>query len=272
MSDGNFIVNHTWHPFEYLGLTHPFFSINSDTVTYTWVVMGIIFVLSVVGRLLFEFAPQSVGGYLTKRYVNSFISMVRGSFNTFHYNYFAFIAVLFTFLLISNCIIVIPFTEEPTKDLNTTIALSLLAFFYIQINAARSHGLIAYLNDFFKTPLQVFGRGKPYSLWFFIESALRIIANICIGLLLFPIELLGKVSSVISLSFRLFGNIFAGAVIASLWANFKAHSLLWQLFGLLSGINLVILLFFGIFEGVIQAFVFTILSLTYLSRAVQHQQ
>lgn len=94
--------------------------------------------------------------------------------------------------------------------------------------------------------------------------------NLIIGLATLPLEVLSKIATVISLSFRLFGNIFAGSMIFGLLNQAVSGSLLLQMLATFSGAILIVMVFFGIFESAIQAYVFTILSLTYLSMAVQH--
>jgi len=84
-----------------------------------------------------------------------------------------------------------------------------------------------------------------------------------------PLNIVGKIASILSISFRLFGNIFGGVTIAALYYNTIEGSWLGESFGLLSGINFLITLFFGLFEGFLQAFVFTMLTVTYLSIALQ---
>jgi len=88
---------------------------------------------------------------------------------------------------------------------------------------------------------------------------------------MFPLHIMGKFSSLISISFRLFGNILGGMVISHIWFDFAANSVLLNIINF-SGIGLTINLFFGIFEGIIQAFVFAMLSLTYLSLALAHEE
>lgn len=85
-----------------------------------------------------------------------------------------------------------------------------------------------------------------------------------------PLNLIGKFATIISMSFRLFGNIFGGATIASIYFRLIYGSPAWEAIGSFSGINLIIMLFFGLFEGLIQAFVFAMLSLTYLATAIAH--
>jgi F-type H+-transporting ATPase subunit a len=259
---------HQWQPLSIFGFTHPFFSVDADTMIYTWVALGIILIFALIGRLCLRY-PHRLAGHIVKKYIRSFMIMIEESFHHFEYRYFAFITVLFTFLVVCNCIIVIPTMEEPTGNLNTTISLSIISFLYTQKESIRVHGLLAYLNEYFKTPLQVFGRNKPVTLLFILDTLVRVILNIIIGALLLPIELLGKLASILSLSFRLFGNIFGGSVISGFWMQIKSKSILLQILGIITGLNLILILFFGLFEGLIQAFVFSILSLTYLSMAVR---
>lgn len=260
---------HAWHPFATLGFTSPLLALNQHTLIYTWVALLFIFVLAGAARLALSYSPHSLFSYLVKKYVKLFMDNVAQSCHFFSYNYCLFIISLFTFLVICNCLVIIPNFEEPTKDLNTTIGLAIISFLYVQTQAVKAHGVIGYLNEYFKTPVQVFGLHQKLTPWAVIDIVGRVLANCIIGLLTFPIELLGKLASVLSLSFRLFGNIFGGSVISSLWMHLKSNSLLWQLIGLLSGFNLLVIIgFFGLFEGLLQAFVFSMLTLMYLSNAI----
>lgn len=255
-----------WHPLAPFGLEHPFFSLDAHTIIYTWIALAFMLMFIIAARVTIRY-PHTIGAYIVKKYVRGFMRMVKDAFHEINYRYVLFITTLFTFLIVCNCLIIVPTMEEPTKNLNTTIALALISFFYTQKESLRAHGLIAWVGEYFKTPLQVFGRGKPITLLFMLESLVRIILNIIIGCLLLPLELLGKFASVLSLSFRLFGNIFGGSVITSLWTQVRSSSLILQIVGL--PINLLLMVFFGIFEGLIQAFVFTMLTVTYLSMATR---
>jgi F-type H+-transporting ATPase subunit a len=86
---------------------------------------------------------------------------------------------------------------------------------------------------------------------------------------MFPLNVIGKLASIISISFRLFGNIFGGAIISRIYFGVIEGSLIGEMIGLFSGINFLIMLFFGLFEGALQAFVFSMLTLTYLSMSIQ---
>ncbi|HVX00614.1 MAG TPA: FoF1 ATP synthase subunit a [Candidatus Babeliaceae bacterium] len=240
MQSVNILEHHQWTPLEVLGLTHSFFSLNKDTIIFTWVALGIILILSVLGRWFLRY-PDTVPGYIAGSVIRAFRGMIYQSLDCFVYRYFAFIAVLFIFIAVCNIIMVLPGVEEPTKDLNTTLALGIISFLYAQKEGIRAHGLMGYIKEYFQ-PIFI----------------------------MFPLEVMGKLATVVSLSFRLFGNIFGGSIIASLWNNVASSSILWQIIGI--PIPLLINLFFGLFEGFIQAFVFSILSLTYLAMAIRHEE
>jgi len=125
----------------------------------------------------------------------------------------------------------IPLLYPPATDLNITIAFALIAFFTIEISGVIAIGLFKYTGKFinFKSPL---------------------------AFLIGIIELFSELARLISFSFRLFGNIFAGKtllVVAMFFIPF---------------IIPVPLLAFEVFVGFIQAFVFAILTLFFIKLAV----
>jgi F-type H+-transporting ATPase subunit a len=178
--------------------------------------------------------------FVTLEFIRFFVDMCNQSIGKFSFAHFSFITALFIFIACANILSTIPWLEEPTQDLNTTLALGLIAFLYTQIAAIHTHGIKAYLGDYFSP--------------FFI---------------MFPLNVVGKLASVISISFRLFGNIFGSSIITRIYFSAIEGSLIAETAGLLTGFNIGIALFFSLFEGFLQAFVFAMLSLTYLSIALQ---
>jgi len=77
--------------------------------------------------------------------------------------------------------------------------------------------------------------------------------------LMFPLNVIGELAKVVSISFRLYGNIMGGSII------------IYVVSGLVRQLVLPPLLnaFFGVFVGTVQAFVFAMLTLTYISVAIQ---
>jgi F-type H+-transporting ATPase subunit a len=232
-----FNVEH-WQPLAVFGFTNPFFSINAATVINTWILLGLFVIILIPLRIFLT--RNTVIAYLISSGISSFMTLCQQTLGSFSFQHFSFITSLFIFLLCANTLGVIPYLKEPTEDLNTTLALGIISFFYIQISAIRHHGLVEYIKEYFVP--------------FFI---------------MFPLHLVGKLATIVSMSFRLFGNIFGGATISNIYFNMVKGSALLEVLGLFSTANLIITLFFGLFEGFLQAFVFTMLSLTYLSIALQ---
>lgn len=229
-----------WNPLSYFGIHSSLFALNEHTIISTWIVLVVLALLIFIARIAIMH-KSSVGRYIVISYVRSFIDLCSQSFGFFSFGHTAFIIALFTFILLCNIISIIPWVEEPTVDLNTTLALGIISFTYIQAYAIKTHGLWGYLKEYF-TP------------FFFM----------------FPMHVIGKLSSIVSISFRLFGNIFGGATIVSIYSMVVQSWWIAEVFTLLSGINILIVGFFIIFEGFLQAFVFAMLTLTYLSIALAH--
>ena len=140
--------------------------------------------------------------------------------------YAPLICALFMFLLLSNWLGIIPHLEEPTKDLNTPLSLGIMGFCIAHYAGIRAKGLKAYL--------------KGYCEPMFIMA---------------PLNVIGELAKVISISFRLFGNIMGGAIII-LVVSYLTYSIITPPF-----LNA----FFGAFVGTIQAFVFTMLTVVYIA-------
>ena len=140
------------------------------------------------------------------------------------------ICALVLFLVACNWLGIIPFLEEPTKDINTPLALGLLGFFIAHYSGIRTKGLKTYLKHYLEP--------------FFI---------------MLPLNIVSELANVVSISFRLFGNIMGGAIII-LVVSYLSYSLVLPPF-----LNA----FFGLFVGTIQAFVFTMLTTVYISLQVK---
>ncbi|MBY0109975.1 MAG: F0F1 ATP synthase subunit A [Candidatus Babeliaceae bacterium] len=255
-----------WQPLSYFGVTNPFFTFQLDLIFSTWFVLFLLLIFSLVGRYALN-NPDSLLHTAYMTFARSFTALVAQSWGGYcPEKYFLIITTFFIFILTCNWFMLIGL-EEPTANYNTTLALALLSFLYIQKESIKKHGVLAYLNEYFKTPLAI----STFSWPMLPVIILQYLINGVAAIALFPLELMSKFSGVLSLSFRLFGNILAGTIVFGLWNSFIHSTWYFQIFGLVSGINIIILGFFGIFEGIIQAFVFTILTTTYLSLATTSQ-
>lgn len=256
------------------GIDHQFFDIHICTLIYTWVAMFLLIGGALVARFFYmrkEYHPVSV---ILERSVLFFKDLCVESIGYFRYEYFAFFATMFFFTLYCNMVGLLPFVEEATRDLNTTLALGVSSFCYVQYQSIKENGALGYLKSFIE-PL-------PF---------------------LFPLEVIGKLASIVSMSFRLFGNILGGSIVYYLLVqmfrelkielpfiifsyiilllyffvnkrvDLKKHKILSYSF--FSCFTVIFFLtgaqcFFGLFESFVQAFVITMLTVTYLSVAISH--
>lgn len=231
----------SFNPFSIFGFTDPFWNIHTYTLVYTWVVLGIVVFLTLLVQYGFR-KEHDVISFAALSFVKAFKDLCTQTLGSYSLRHTTFILTLFTFILISNVLAVIPGLEEPTSDLNTTLALGITSFCYVQFYGIRAHGIKGYVVEFL----------EPF-------------------FLMLPLNIIGELASVLSMSFRLFGNIFGGLIISHLYLGTIGGTIMWELIGLFTGVNMIIILFLGVFTGVVQAFVFSILSLTYLSLATQSE-
>lgn len=241
MEGFNLFEEHYWQPLKRFGYTDPFFNLERSTLIATWIVILIIFIVGIFAQRSLR-SSAGITRYLLLSFIRNFKETVTQTLGSFSFQHFSFITALFVFIMLCNFIAIIPGIEEPTKSLSTTIALSTISFIYIQWYAIKTHGIVLYMKEYF-TPLFLF----------------------------FPLNVIGKLATIVSMAFRLFGNIFGGATISAIYYNTLYGSALFEAIGSLSGLNLIMTLFFIIFEGSIQAFVFAMLSLTYLATSITEE-
>jgi F-type H+-transporting ATPase subunit a len=134
-----------------------------------------------------------------------------------------------------------PFLRGISVDLNFTFALALISVVFIQVIGFRAQGL-GYLSKFFNTK-------RMFKVPFFGAM------DFLVGLL----ELISELSKILSFAFRLFGNMFAGIVLVAIVA------------GLLGKFSILpaMIMMFELFVGVIQAFVFGMLTMVFMAQATQ---
>jgi len=156
---------------------------------------------------------------------------------------FLFIWILNEFGVLFLKALGLPFGGSPTADLNTTAAFALCVFFGIQYLAIRKSGIRAYAHLF-----------KPY--WF-----------------LFPINFIEELARPVVLAMRLAFNILAGELLLFVVATIiVSHVTVGPVnISILSAVAPIGIEFFNFLIGTIQAFVFTLLSIVYLSLATAEE-
>jgi len=152
--------------------------------------------------------------------------------------YLPLVATLGLFVLINNLIGIIPGFESPTSNINVTLVLALVVFFYYNYEGVKAQGAFNYVKSFVHL-----GDMNP-------------IAKFAMSLLMYPIEFVSHLSRIVSLSFRLFGNI-------------KGDDLfLWVILMLAPWFMPMMPLALLTFMAFLQAFVFMILTYVYLTGAI----
>ena len=148
--------------------------------------------------------------------------------------YQAYVTCIFLFVLLNNLVGLVPGVEAPTTLIMVTLGLALPTFLYYNYYGVKEQGPIGYLKHF----------AGP--VWW-------------MAWLIFPIEIVSHLARVMSLSVRLYANMFAGDLVTLVF------------FSLVPVGIPVIFLGLHLFVSLIQAFVFTLLTMIYLSLAVSHE-
>ena len=206
---------------------------NSGTLEMTWITMGVLLIAAVLATRNLKQIPTSKAQNIAEMIVEFLHSQIgemvgergKGIFS-------AFVVTLFTFVLVSNWLGLVPGFESPTNDLNTTLGLALLVSFSV-------HALALYY------------KGMHHLAHYFQPMAPFVV-----------IHLIEEISKPITLSFRLFGNILAGEVLIVILLQLVKWTV----------VPHVVWLGFSVFVGAVQAFLFTVLTLVYVGTAVAEEE
>ena len=148
------------------------------------------------------------------------------------------IGTFFIFILSLNLFGLIPGFISPTKDINTTVSLALFAFLFVQVYAIYARGIVNYVKHFLGEPIWLAG-------------------------LMLPIHIIGELARPLSLSIRLFGNIFGEETVIAI--------LVMIVTGVLGNMLIPLqfpMMLFAIFGSLVQALVFSMLVSIYIAVAV----
>jgi len=148
-------------------------------------------------------------------------------------NYYSVIVLLFSFILVNNLIGLLPGFLPPTDNFNTTLALGVFVFLYYNYQGIKEQGLIGHIKHFMGP------------VWY-------------LAILIFPIELISHAVRPLSLGLRLKGNMEGDHLVLSIFS------------GLVPYIVPIPFYVIGLFVCFMQAFVFTLLTMVYISLATAH--
>ncbi|MEA3363301.1 MAG: F0F1 ATP synthase subunit A [Thermodesulfobacteriota bacterium] len=221
-------------------MTHPFLFLQwitdqlhlhiGEHVTYTWLVMAILIVVAFLASRSLTLVPSGVQN-LMESVVGGIEGLIEETMGEEGKAYFPLIATFALFILVSNLLALIPGFYPPTANLNTNIALALTVFVLTHVVGIKKHGF-GYIKHFMG-PI----------LW--------------LAPLMLIIELISHLARPLSLSLRLFGNMYG-------------HEVVLMIFLALVPLFLPIpMMLMGVLIAFIQTFVFTLLAMIYIAGALE---
>ncbi|HLR34050.1 MAG TPA: F0F1 ATP synthase subunit A [Tissierellales bacterium] len=206
-----------------------------DTIVNVWIVSIILIIIALVVNKKIKNADvnKQPTGFLNliEVLVESVEGLVESTMGKENMFFTPYILTLILFLLFSNLFGLLSFTP-PTSDYSVTLTLALMTFFLTQYFNFKTSGFLGYFKSYTE-PLP----------------------------LLTPINILGEIANPISLSFRLFGNILSGVIIMGL---------VYAALGWFAPLVAPILhAYFDIFSGALQTFIFSMLTMIFISGAME---
>jgi len=216
--------------FELIGLGH--FAHSYPYIVYSWVVMIILIVLGFLASKSVSLVPTKVQNVMEiiVSALEEFTIDITGEEGRW---LFPLLATVFLYIFTCNIIGLIPGFYPPTASLNTTLSCALVVVLFTHVIGIKYHG-VKYIKHFLGP------------VWWMVP-------------LIFPIELIGHLARILSLSFRLMGNMMGHELVAGI---------LFALAGLFFAPLPIMVL--GIFVALVQAFVFYLLSVMYFTGAIEH--
>ena len=225
----------------------------TNTLLTSWIVAALLVAAAILIKKGINIVPSGLQN-IFEFFVEKFLGTMEGVFGTRERaeKYFPVVATIFIFVLLSNWFGILPgigsvgFTEEhegkeifvpffrsSASDINFTLALAIVAVFVVNILGISAIGFGKHVSKFisFKGPIDFF-----------------------VGIL----EFISEIAKMISFSFRLFGNVFAGEVLLVITAFLVPYAIP------------VPFLLLEIFVGFVQALVFSMLTMVFISIAISH--
>jgi F-type H+-transporting ATPase subunit a len=216
--------------FEAIGLGH--FAHTYPHVVYSWVLMAILIIFGALAAKTISMIPGK-GQNLSEVIVSGIEDFMVETAGEEARWLFPLLATVFLYIFIGNLIGIVPGFLPPTANLNTTASVALVVVIFTHVIGVKYHG-VAYIKHFMGP------------VWWMAP-------------LIFIIEIIGHAARVLSLSFRLFGNMMGHEIVLAI------------LFGLAGAFFAPLpIMALGVFVAFVQAFVFFLLSLIYFSSAMEH--
>lgn len=209
----------------------------TETVIVSWIVMAVI-----IGLILFlthNMTKTNPGKrqIIAEWIVTTFNKLVKDSMGSQNVRFAPYMTTIFMFSIFGSLISLVGL-RPVTGDFNTTFAWALITFIMIQVCKIKNSGFLGYLKSFTE-PIKF----------------------------LTPLNIISEISTPVSMSFRHFGNIASGIVITQLlyYALTSASNAIGLNFPIFAvAVPSVLSIYFDLFTGFMQAFIFTMLSMAYI--------
>jgi F-type H+-transporting ATPase subunit a len=226
----------------------------TNSLLTSWLSVSLLLISAIIVGMNYKKLPSGLQHVFEMVY-EMFANMAQEAMGKTGLKFVPLVVTYFLFIIISNWIGIlpgvgsilvadaqghkVPLFRGGNADLNTTFALAIIAQVVVHVNGIRSAGLKHYLGHF-KNPL----------------------------------EIVTEFAKILSFSFRLFGNVFAGEVMLSTMANILGvvtrTTQTW--FAIPGGIIMIPFFILELFVGFIQAFVFALLVNSFLSLFVKTEE
>lgn len=211
----------------------------TETVVNTWIIMAVLIIASLILVRNFEKVPKKAQN-IVEIVVDLMYTLTEQGMGKDKLRFAPYVGTLFLYLLFANLWGLTGF-RAPTADTNTTFALAIITFLMIHFFGLKKKGF-GYIKGF--------AEPVPFML---------------------PLNIISELATPISLAFRLFGNIVGGVIIMSL--IYGALSTLSVKVGLPIPIFEAVIpsiphMYFDVFAGVLQSFIFVMLTMVFVSMAM----
>ena len=216
---------------------------NPAAIVPDYLVMCMVIVATVLALGLFVRSRLSVERpgktqIVVEDLISYVIGMLKEDIGPKGIRYLGVVATIGVFILIGNLMGQVPGLIPATMNINVTLACALVVWLYYHMQGVKEQGIVSYLKHFAAPP------GVPVAL----------------APIMLPIEVISHLSRVMSLSLRLFGNIFGEKLIVLILAFLAPF------------IVPLPIMFLGVIIGTLQALIFIKLTMIYLSAAVATEE
>lgn len=207
-----------------------------DYLVMATVIAGALMVFAFLASRTFRLERPSRFQVALEEIVRSLKSLVDEVIGGDGTPYLPVIGMFLFFILLANYAGLVPGLQPPTMSMNVTLALAIISFVYYNWKGIQKQGLIPYVRHF----------GGPM---------------LALAVLIFPVEIISHFVRILSLSMRLFGNIFGEHTAGGVFHGLVPFPFLYPIF----------LMALGFIAATLQAFIFTILSVVYIAGAVAEE-